>query len=66
MVSERPRARLRAVRLGTYPSSAATARTRSRVLASTLPLPLSEWETVVMETPAALATSATVTRATTR
>jgi hypothetical protein len=65
MVSERPRARLRAARLGTYPSSAATSLTRLRVAGSTRPLPLSECDTVVIDTPAAWATSATVTRATT-
>ena len=51
-----------ATRSGTYPSSRATARIRSRVSALTARAPLSACETVVGETPAAAATSLTRAR----
>lgn len=59
-VPVRPRARPMAVELGTNPSSSITARTRSAVSRPTSPLPLSTRDTVVLLTPACLATSAIV------
>ncbi len=53
-----------AMRLGAYPSCAATSSTRRRVSGATEPRPLSAWETVVAETPAAAATSRIPTRVT--
>src|SRR5258708_38192632 len=56
----RPRARLTAPALGTYPSSSITWRSRAAVAGSSSPFPLSTRETVVLLTPARAATSAMV------
>src|SRR4051812_34064883 len=56
----RPRARLTARELGTYPSSSMTRRTLAAVASSSSPRPLSTRETVVLLTPACAATSAMV------
>src|SRR3954467_13712428 len=64
MAYDRRRASPRAMTLGRYPSSAAAARTRSRVSAATRALgcPPSTSDTVGWENPARAATSRTVIR----
>lgn len=53
--------RERATRLEEYPSSSITVRTRSAVVAATPYRPLTTFDTVATETPAARATSVMVT-----
>ena len=57
IVSDRCVRRPRARWLGAYPSSAAIRRTRSRVAGLIRPTSFRLWETVVVETPAAFATT---------
>src|SRR5918997_2175227 len=59
-----PRRRWRAATLGRYRSSASTCSTRERVGAVIAPLPLTTFETVLIDTPARSATSCNLTRAT--
>jgi len=61
MMPVRPEARLFAAELACYPNSLAVWRTFFRVYSGNRPLPLSESETVVTDTPAALATCLIVT-----
>src|SRR3954447_7747352 len=61
-ICELPTRRLRATWLGRYRSSRTAFSTRSRVAAATGRLPVSTWDTVVVLTPEARATSAMVAR----